>query len=446
MIKDLKKSIVQATLLSGLTLFAASSGFAATPTMDQLPQFLLNLGSYIGYDLNATGPTPPISTMADDKSVAEAQKMAIELHLGTILDNSIVDPNNKSPLATFLNQKINAIFKSGVFSTPSSGGQQSSSNVTVSALIDQTPYQNNPINQTILNSLTTPDFSYCAQVTHCMSNGDSSGGTDLASRCCPTPGRAQYQIGANIIGTIPPTIDVFNALDTSVLNQLNGNTLIDPLLYSTSSNSDNSGSTSSSSGAGGYQQTNQGLQANNQAQEAENFIRYVTGSVAPAPKTKAETYQMLYNRAMTPLPNNPTSAQITQAAEAQGALSSYLASLRTSAAQNSVGVGNLYNILSKRMLQTSNSNAAATSQALNEYTMATRRLYDPASKNPQWVDQINNASSATVQKEIAVLLSEINYQLYLTRQQQERLLLTNTVMLFQLSHLVAPTPLQAPTQ
>jgi intracellular multiplication protein IcmX len=81
-----------------------------------------------------------------------------------------------------------------------------------------------------------------------------------------------------------------------------------------------------------------------------------------------------------------------------------------------------------------------TSQALSEFKMATRRLYDPSkssndSANPdesnQWVTLINDASSGTVQKEIAILLSEINYQLYLSRQQDERALATLSLMLIQ---------------
>jgi intracellular multiplication protein IcmX len=76
--------------------------------------------------------------------------------------------------------------------------------------------------------------------------------------------------------------------------------------------------------------------------------------------------------------------------------------------------------------------------------MATWRLYNPSSSSTgsttQWVDQINTASSATVQKEIAVLLSEINYQMYLTRQQEERLLLTNSLQLIQSMIASKPAP------
>lgn len=46
---------------------------------------------------------------------------------------------------------------------------------------------------------------------------------------------------------------------------------------------------------------------------------------------------------------------------------------------------------------------------------------------------------ATVQKEIAVLLAEINYQMYLDRQIQERILLTNSIMLLQNLKAAQPT-------
>lgn len=436
MIRDLKNGII---IMGAMTFSGLSSSYAApSATMEQLPQFVLNLGSYFGYDLN-NPPAPPPIKMSDEKSAADNQKMAVELYLGTILDTSIVDPNSKSPLASFINQKINAIFKNGVFNTPSSA-QQPTTGVSVSKLLDQTPFQSDPVDQTILNALTTPDYSYCSQVPQSTNVIDSNAGTNLASRCWSTPSRAQYRIGINVMGTLPAPTDLFNAVDPSVLTQLNSNTLINPLLYATSQSENPSGASS------GLATTTVGLQAANQAQEAENFIRYVTGSVAPSPQTKATTYQTLYNQAIYPSLSSPaTQAEIERMTTAQGTLSSYLANLRVFAAQTSVGVGNLYYILSKRMSQTPGS-GTATSQALNEYTMATRRLYDPAAKNLQWTDQINSASPAAVQKEIAVLLSEINYQLYLTRQQQERLLLTNTVMLFQLGHLVAPPPIQLSSQ
>ena len=121
-------------------------------------------------------------------------------------------------------------------------------------------------------------------------------------------------------------------------------------------------------------------------------------------------------------------------ANAQKTLTSYFTNLRIFAAQSSVGVSNLYYILSRRMPQNTGSEAtpAVTSQAISEFNMASKRLLNPdMSVNNQWLSKLDEASPATVQKEIAALLAEMNYQMYLDRQIQERILLTNSIMLIQ---------------
>ena len=93
---------------------------------------------------------------------------------------------------------------------------------------------------------------------------------------------------------------------------------------------------------------------------------------------------------------------------------------------------NIYEILARRIPIPDRTGSPPSSQALNEFIMATYRLFTPNQLTPgasSWQNKINSASSTTVQKETALLLSEINYQLYLMRQQQERLVLTNSVLL-----------------
>lgn len=172
------------------------------------------------------------------------------------------------------------------------------------------------------------------------------------------------------------------------------------------------------------------MTAKNQAQQAENFIRYVSGSVAPVTLPNMTDYSNLYLQAVPP---NGTKVDPAQQAKAQTSLSTYFTNLRIYAAQSSVGLSNLYYIMSKRLPQNLGGGNANTSQAMSEFNMATWRLFNPGttSQNKQWIEGINNGSSATVQKEIAVLLAEINYQMYLDRQIQERILLTNSVMLMQ---------------
>ena len=169
-------------------------------------------------------------------------------------------------------------------------------------------------------------------------------------------------------------------------------------------------------------------------QQADNFIRYASGSVVPMTLPKWADYDSLFTAAMTPGTN---STGIIAQKQAEATLGNYLASIRVYAAQKSVGISNLYYIMSKRMPQKIDSKQPnPTSQAMNEFNMASWRLYKPntaaaGNKNSQWITDIDAASPATVQKEIVTLLAEINYQLYLTRQQEERILLTNSMLLLQ---------------
>ena len=133
---------------------------------------------------------------------------------------------------------------------------------------------------------------------------------------------------------------------------------------------------------------------------------------------------------------------------------------RIYASRMSLAVQNIYDSLAYRMNLNGNSSSSdtsqdkasgPTSQALNEYVMASYRLYNPnaskdtaagTSSNPSltttaWQDMINTASPATVQKEMALMLAEINYQLYQMRQQQEKMILTNSVFL--LNNLTEPS-------
>ncbi len=210
------------------------------------------------------------------------------------------------------------------------------------------------------------------------------------------------------------------------MSQLNSNTLLSPLLYTTNNNSQSTSSSPS--------QQN-GLPSQTQAQQADDFIRYATGSIVPLELPSQVDYQNLYTRAI----NTDKGKELDQKA-AQATLTNYLANVRTYAAQTSVGIANLYYMLSRRMPQKL-PNGEMSSEALSEFNMASWRLFNPAqsSDKAQWLSQLNQASSATVQKEIATLLAEINYQLYLSRQQNERLLLTQTILLLQNAKASQPT-------
>ena len=175
---------------------------------------------------------------------------------------------------------------------------------------------------------------------------------------------------------------------------------------------------------------NKGLIGKSQVEQAANFIRYASGIVSPTTSISRNTYNALLTQTLEK--KDETAAQRSAREDALASLTTYLTQVRVYAAQSSVAISNLYYILSKRLPQ-DNQQLNGSSQAVSELEMATRRLYKPNLKanEKQWIDSINSASPTTVQKEMALLLAEINYQLYLNRQQEERLLLTNSILLIQ---------------
>ncbi|WP_167554513.1 type IVB secretion system protein IcmX [Legionella israelensis] len=393
-----------------------------------LVKYLFNLGLFLGYNLS----TPPSQQNVSDELLDPSgtqlkQNYLYNSVLGAIPVNafsqafSIFVPS-AVPISQSLNAFANYTFKSQQYSSPQARQQ---GNIAVSNLIDQQNYQQDPVSQAVLNILATPDFSYCLNYQ----------GTQLQNESCQL--LYQNKVMTNIIGTLPGTHDYFTYdYNQKFLSQLNSNNLLSPLLYSTQV-------TGTGTNQQGQGSENPGLTANSQAQQAANFILYASGMATPPNLPKLQNYDTLYQQAS----GNDKSVSKMAQLQAQAAIASYFANLRVYAAQTSVGLSNLYYILSKRMPQNFGTDSENnTSQALNEFNMATWRLYKPQSQqdgvpqpNQQWINMINKASSATVQKEIAVLLAEINYQLYLNRQQQERILLTNSINLLQNTKASEPT-------
>ncbi|MCX7118052.1 MAG: type IV secretion protein IcmX, partial [Legionellales bacterium] len=302
---------------------------------------------------------------------------------------------------TSINDHADATY--AAYATPSASGT-----VSVNSAIDQQTYQPDPVSQGLLNLLGTPDVSFCMDSSETHWNSDCK---LLVSQL----------VKSNIIGTLPKPNEFFSyGYNQKFLSQLNASTLLGPLLYSTDPGAPPSGNTQPG-------QTS-GLTAQNQAQEAFNYIRYATNSVAPQSTPSQKNYSKTYFTAFPP--KGTTAPSLTVQMQAQGSLSTYFSKLRVFAAQTSVVYGNLYYLFAKRMPQKREGGNSQTSDALNEMTMATWRLFTPSGASKKdWLNQINQASSATVGKEAAVLLAEINYQLYLMRQQQERILLTNSLIL-----------------
>jgi len=386
----------------------------------KLVEYVKNLGSYLGFDLTQD-PTSNSQTVSQQLLNAAGtqvlQGYVYNTLLGALPVNAIsqimsqFEPSEASG-ANVMNNLANSTFKNQNYSSTSSNSSQT---FTVTQLIDQQTFQQDPVSQSILNILGTPNSTYCM-------NSDLSG---------PDPKCQllnQNKVMNNVIGTIPDQNTFFSYnYNQQLIGQLNSNALLAPLLYS--SQQDNTIPQTDN------KNTNPGLTAQNQIQEAANFVRYATAAVSPVTLPTAQNYFNLYKLAVPGSDNNVTPLQQMQA---QSTLSNYLTNLRIYAAQSSVGIGNLYYILSKRLPQKQGTNSGTnqpilSSQTMSEFNMATWRLFNPSTNSPnkQWIEQLNAASPATVEKEIATLLAEINYQMYLDRQIQERILLTNSIMLIQ---------------
>ncbi len=408
----------------------------ATPATDAgsaaetLVTYLYNLGGDLGFDLKTAAATSPISTLLLSPPTILDSMAAVTLitMIGAIpVDSSPENPprmnfvpaNNATYVA--LNTLANTTFSS--YNSPA-GATSTSTAVSVTPLIDQPTFQSDPVSQFILNLLSTPNSTYCMDPT----------GTTWLNNNSQTIGDCTYLYGNkilnNVIGSLPPTPFLLPGTQNPVIHELNSNALVAPLMYTTTPSNTAPPKNKSPSMSPG-QADNPGMLAKSQVEQATNFIRYATGSVMPLPSPS----QVNYNNLLLVI-NTPTNTRATIEA-AMATLDTYLTGMRIYAAKASVPVSNLYYILSKRLPQAQSNSGTQTngmSQALSEMSMATRRMYDPAAEaagKPQWITQINTASPATVQKEMAILLSEINYQLYLNRQQEERLLLTNSLLLIE---------------
>ncbi len=402
----------------------------------QIATYLLNLGAYLGFDLSSKNPPQPPKEFSADLIKPERTLLNQQLAFSTLM-GAIPVSFMPGAMSKFLPPSVNySNVINGMANATFSGfnGDSSSQNslITANPLIDeptqgQGQYLTDPVSQSVYNILGTPDFTYCM---------DNDGQKWLDKNKCSY--LYQNQVTFNILGYIPNATDFFSYnFNGNVINQLNSNSLLAPLMYSSEQmpqvtiQKDRSGKSS-----------NPGLVAQNQAQQADNFVRYVSGSTVPTALPSFKQYNDLYALATQSLTNPPDAQQM----QAQATLANYLGSLRVYAAQSSVGISNLYYIMSKRLPQKMANEP--TSQALTEFNMATRRLFVPDSNNSgtttslnkQWTEDLNNASSATIQKEIAVLLAEINYQMYLDRQIQERMLLTNTIILMQNLKASQPSP------
>ncbi len=410
--------------------------------LDNLAHYLENLGQYFGYDLTAycqsggpCSPTPGQSngndnapyrnTLLNPNATYTLQLNLFNTFLGAIIGGTNQNNLDSTPIIPSSSNQANLInnLVGKTYAALPYNNVSNASSVSVSNLIDQQTYQADPVSQAVLNILSTPNITYCQQ----------NNSQQFIANC---PYLFRELVMNNVVGTLQGTQEVFSTdYNQPLVSQLNADTLLSPLMYSTSY--DNNTSTSSNTNTN----SNAGLVAVTQAQQAANLLRYVTYQVAPINLLNRSMYDKLVNVAENYSKSSSTEEQVA----AKTLLNDFLLELRTYAAQISFPLSNLYLSFSKRLPQAPISgNGRPTSEALNEFIMASWRLYNSDTQttngNKQWLTQINQGSAASVQKEIAVLLSEINYQLYLSRQLQERMLTLQSIQALQNTYSSKPDP------
>lgn len=384
--------------------------------ISKLVKNLRNLGAWLGYNIEKPPEQAPNANLFQPDEASSNEVSFVSAYLGSLL-------GMENPQALGAEEGGLKLPEGVIGQTFKDYEKPEEGKLGYSALLDQAPPQSDPVEQAVLNILSTPTFESCYS---------SKSEKPTLDECLKTQYKEKIMRQVNDL----PFSDVVYTADYNKkwLNELNSNNLLSPLMY-TESEEDNSQQGEQD------QSPKKGLIAKTAMEKAGNFVRFAGGLVLPLTLPSKENYNDIYYRIINSDPKTDSLKIIS----AVGTLTEYLGKLKVYSAQVSVGLGNLYYIVSRRMPQTVKGGTSTgnqkTSQALNEFKMATWRLNTPAKETDvSWVKQINSASSASVQKEIALLLAEMNYQLYLNRQQQERILLTESILLFQGAKNMQPAP------
>jgi intracellular multiplication protein IcmX len=435
--------------------------------LTQIETDLTNLGAYLGYKIRSAPSQNNVNDGLYNLQLTITTQFTLVQNLyATLAVSPVYATFVANPIYGNINSLANQVFNDANSSDSGNSSQQSSSTKS----LDSQPYTPYPVAQTLQNMLSiTPDafcfitrencseldwnsscdYKYTQSQFYAKALGlDTSNNSYLTSKLgsgkCEADSKSQLylnqlsSVAQQLKGEIffPKTSNYAQKL----LPQLDSSMLTSPLLYNNQESSSDSGSSSSSGSSDSSSYSAEfpyGLPSSNNQEAAENYVKYVTGSILPPePAQKTELEKIAKNMYEA----SDISKQLNSFRE----LSKYILGIRVYAARVSVGIQNIYEILGARKKFPNNSDdqSQASSQALNEFKMATYRLYNPSvdpnnlnlssSQSPTtWQQMINDASPARVQKETAILLAEINYQMYLMRKQQEKLLLTNSVMLLQ---------------
>ncbi len=418
---------------------------------DQTATYLNNLGLYIGFQLDAAPANPPSTTTPDLEQTINSQFYAGVSYIASlpfVIDISKnpgityvpnIEPVNTTDQYNLLTSIPVAAYS--VWANMGTGGTIESTNASAVVGINQlhgedddnASYYSNMTSQYIFDLLTTPDYTYCTS--------DKSAGADIYTmEECEQYGLKDMPItpfhnlevsnailsgGQTVDGNFvtygnhfftsddalsdQPTIFFSTAVNEPLVPQLNADALMGPLMYNTqvisNTNDDETG-----------------YPGDTQETQAMAFIRYVSGmnlsSVLPSYNDYTTAYKNL---------------QDTDVAKRNSALKgfiNYFLGIRTLAANLSVGTSNLAGIMGSRMVN----KVTNTSQAYDEYVMATRRVLNPDSSDTsgkatnKWVTDMENASPITMQRELLYLMADNLYMTYQNKVLNEKILLTLSAM------------------
>ena len=447
--------------------------------LQNIETYLENLGSYLGYDVTAKPQSTPTDSLLDNGGSTQKQleNLTVKMYFGFInysWSYPYFLPVSSNAYANVFNQLCGMVFKESSF-TPAQTGtaidlqyDNSSGSGSGNGSGSSNAFSKNPVSQYLYNLLfitpndacvqaatdsnPTPNwnqsqsYSYCEGLVLANAIGLNVKNEDIAMQ---TTSSSQTYINtlAQKLTTLKtgayfPTKTPSNNNINNLLQQIDGTVFMGPLMYDSSTAATSSSSSSSP----------QGLTTSNQLEAAQNYVRYITGGIMPKPFASYADLQSI-------IMNASSAKDVYTQMSYFKPLAKYMLDFRIYAARASLAVQNIYDSLAYRMNMNNSSssdeseNNTQSSQALNEYVMASYRLYNPSAQTNQttdstssgegslkttaWQDMINTASPPTVQKEMALLLAEINYQLYQMRQQQEKVILTNSVFL--LNNLTEPT-------
>lgn len=292
--------------------------------------------------------------------------------------------------------------------------------------LDQPSSANDPTWQTIINFLTTPptlascyDFNTCLSLEKMQKNILEKPEKDIGTTNSGYAGiTLPYFMNPNKTGLNPRT-KITNTNDQA----LNLNTLLGPLNYNLPYTVPQEGTAASSGASGGSGDKKQDLK-----KMADFFIRFASWQANPPQLPPLQKFRDAAKEA-TKEGAKP---------EEKEPYFNFLTRLNTFVAFASVGISNFNEMYARRIADpnASDPKLKGLSQAEIEYRMATQRLSDqPADpEKPEqgsWRDAMEKAPPIVVQRAMLYLLAQINYQLYLQRVQDERILATLSAMQLQ---------------